>query len=111
VLPDPAWRFATRIARDHHVRVGTCDYSVHPKAIGRRVEVRVDLDDVVVRLGRDEVARHRRSFAKHRTITDPAHVAARDVMRAFAAAVADINDENAVEVRDLADYDRALGVA
>jgi transposase len=111
VLPDPAWQFSTRIARDHHVRVGTCDYSVHPKAIGRRVEVRVDLDDVVVRLGRDEVARHRRSLAKHRTLTDPAHVVAREVMRALAAAVAEIEDEDAVEIRDLADYDRALGVA
>jgi transposase len=111
VLPDPTSRFATRIARDHHVRVGTCDYSVHPRAIGRRVEVRVDLDSVVVHLGRDEVARHRRSLAKHRTLTDPAHVVARQVMRAFAAAVAEPDDDNHVEVRDLADYDRALGVA
>ena len=69
VLPDPSSRFATRIARDHHVRVGTCDYSVHPKAIGRRVEVRVDLDSVVVRLGRDEVARHRRSLDPSRPST------------------------------------------
>jgi transposase len=110
VLPDPASRFATRIARDHHVRVGTCDYSVHPKAIGRRVEVRVDLDSVVVRLGRDEVARHRRSLAKHRTLTDPSHVAARQAIRSFAAAVT-LDDDDHVEVRDLADYDRALGVA
>lgn len=107
VLPDPALRFSTRIARDHHVRVGTCDYSVHPKAIGRRVEVRVDLDHVVVLLAGDDVARHRRSLAKHRTITDPTHVAARSALRALPAAV-DVDD---VEVRDLAVYDRALGVA
>jgi transposase len=111
VLPDPASRFATRIARDHHVRVGTCDYSVHPKAIGRRVEVRVDLESVVVRLGRDEVARHRRSFAKHRTLTDPSHVAARQAMRSNVATVAQAGDDDHVEIRDLADYDRALGVA
>jgi hypothetical protein len=111
VLPDPTSRFATRIARDHHVRVGTCDYSVHPKAIGRRVEVRIDLDSVVVRLGRDEVARHRRSLAKHRTLTDPAHVAARQMVRSFAAAVDETCDDDHVEMRDLADYDRALGVA
>jgi transposase len=55
VLPDPALAFATRIARDHHLRVDTCDYSVHPRAIGRRVEVRVDLDSVVATLGRGEV--------------------------------------------------------
>jgi len=107
VLPDAALRFSTRIARDHHVRVDTCDYSVHPKAIGRRVEVRVDLDHVVVLLAGDEIARHPRSLAKHRTITDLAHVAARAALRTRPAAV-DIDD---VEVRDLAVYDRVLGVA
>jgi transposase len=111
VLPDPASRFATRIARDHHVRVGTCDYSVHPRAIGRRVEVRVDLDDMVVTLGNDEVARHRRSLAKHRTITDPAHVDARNRMRALASTVVRVDDDDRVEVRDLTVYDRVLGVA
>jgi transposase len=107
VLPDPALRFATRIARDHHIRVDTCDYSVHPRAIGRRVEVRVDLDTVVVTLASDEVARHQRSLAKHRTITDPAHVAARAALRSVPAPI-DVDD---VEVRDLAIYDRVLGVA
>jgi hypothetical protein len=107
VLPDAALRFSTRIARDHHVRVDTCDYSVHPRAIGRRVEVRVDLDNVVVLLAGDEVARHPRSLAKHRTITEPSHVAARSALRALPAPV-DVDD---VEVRDLAVYDRALGVA
>ena len=46
VLPDLSWRFATRLPRDHYVRVDTNDYSVHPRAVGRRVEVRVDLDEV-----------------------------------------------------------------
>jgi transposase len=108
VLPDAALRFSTRIARDHHVRVDTCDYSVHPRAIGRRVEVRVDLDHVVVSLAGEEVARHRRSLAKHRTITDPAHVTARSALRALPAPVVDVDE---VEVRDLTVYDRALGVA
>ena len=107
VLPDPALRFSTRIARDHHVRVDTCDYSVHPKAIGRRVEVRVDLDTVVVMLAGGEVAHHPRSLAKHRTIVDAAHVAARTALRALSAPV-DVDD---IEIRDLAVYDRALGVA
>lgn len=108
VLPDPAWRETKRLGRDHWVRVGTCDYSVHPRAIGRRVEVRMDLEEVVVTCAGEEVARHPRSWAKHRTITDPAHELARKVMRAFAAAVADDDD---VEVRDLSVYDRATGVA
>jgi transposase len=106
VLPDPTWRFATRIARDHHVRVDTCDYSVHPRAIGRRVEVRVDLDTVRVDLAGEEAACHRRSLARHRTITDPAHVSARAGLRSRPAAV-----DDDVEVRDLSVYDRALGVA
>jgi hypothetical protein len=108
VLPDPALRTATRIARDHHVRVDTCDYSVHPRAIGRRVEIRVDLDSVVAVLGRDEVARHPRSFAKHRTLTDPAHVAARAALRALTPPADNVDD---IEVTDLTVYDRALGVA
>lgn len=108
VLPDPAWRETKRLGRDHWVRIGTCDYSVHPRAIGRRVEVRMDLDEVVVTCAGDQVARHPRSWAKHRTITDPDHERARKIMRAFAAAVAEDDD---VEVRDLSVYDRATGVA
>ena len=40
-------RFSTRLG-DHYMRFSTCDYSVHPKAIGRRIEVTADLDFVVV---------------------------------------------------------------
>jgi transposase len=109
VLPDPALRFATRIGRDHHIRVATCDYSVHPRAIGRRVEVTVDLDQVVAFLGNVEVARHRRSLARHRTLTDPDHTRAAGLLRAEHHRIRPIEVE--VEVRDLADYDRALGVA
>jgi transposase len=108
VLPDPAWRETRRVGRDHWIRVGTCDYSVHPRAIGRRVDVRMALDEVVVTCAGDIVARHARSWAKHRTITDPDHAIARKVMTAFAAAVDDFDD---VEVRDLSVYDRATGVA
>jgi hypothetical protein len=82
VLPDTASRFGTRIGRDHHVRVETCDYSVPPRAIGRRVEVRVELDEVVVTLAGEVIAWHRRSLAKHRTICDPVHAAEREACRA-----------------------------
>jgi transposase len=109
VLPDPAWRFGTRIARDHHVRAGTCDYSVHPKAIGRRVEVRVDLDTVTVTLAGEIVAAHQRSLAKHRTIVDPAHVRARLELRRNDPGSQPATVE--VEERDLGDYDRVFGVA
>lgn len=108
VLPDVALRFATRLGRDHCVRVHTCDYSVHPRVIGRRVEVRVELDWVVVTCDGTEVARHRRSLAKHRTILDPAHGRARRAMREHTAATPEVTD---VEERDLNFYDQALGVA
>lgn len=109
VLPDPAFRETKRLGRDHWVRIGTCDYSVHPRAIGRRVDIRMDLDQVVISCGDDEVGRHLRSWARHRTITDPAHELARKEMRAFAERRAANTDD--VEVRDLSVYDRATGVA
>jgi transposase len=109
VLPDPAWRETKRLGRDHWVRIGTCDYSVHPRAIGRRVDLRMDLEEVVITCKGEEVGRHLRSWARHRTITDPDHERARIVMRAFAGALAE--DDSDVEIRDLSVYDRATGVA
>ena len=56
-----------------------------------------------------EVARHRRCLAKHQTLLHPEHSRVLRAMRAeaqIAAALVDV-----VEERDLADYDRALGVA
>lgn len=111
VLPDPAQRLSVRLPRDHWVRVGSCDYSVHPKAIGRLVEVWADPTEVVVTLVGKVVGRHRRSYARHRTITDPAHVLAGQAMRAASAALGqETRDGSEVEVRDLSVYDRALGV-
>jgi transposase len=109
VLPDPSWRRSTRLGRDHWVRIETCDYSAHPAAVGRRVEIRVTLDEVIVTCGDEIVGRHRRSWAKHRTITDPVHEQARAEMRRFAAKAA-VAAGDEVEVRDLSVYDRALGV-
>jgi transposase len=109
ILPDPAQRFGQRLPRDHYVRVDTNDYSVNPRFVGRRIEVRVDLDSVVVTCGDMEVARHARVLAKHRVLLDPAHAMTLRKMRAEAAAVPVL--ESVVEERDLADYDKALGVA
>ena len=109
VLPDPSWRFTTRLPRDHYVRVDTNDYSVNPRFVGRRLEVRVTLDEVIATCDGTEVARHRRCLAKHQTLLHPDHARVLRVMRAeqiVAAAFAD-----AVEERDLADYDRRFGVA
>ena len=43
VAPATGWRAATRLARDHYVRLDGNDYSVHPGVIGHRVEVVADL--------------------------------------------------------------------
>lgn len=107
VAPDVRWRKTVRLGRDHYVRVDTCDYSVHPRAIGARVGVERDLEWVVVRRGQEEVARHRRSLAPHRTITDPEHAEARRRQRRLDAPVPPLRTE--VEQRDLAVYDQALG--
>jgi transposase len=81
VPPQTGWRASTRLPRDHYVRLDGNDYSVHPAAIGRRVEVLADLDQVrVVSEGR-LVAEHERIWAKHQTLTDPGHAAAAKALR------------------------------
>lgn len=111
VLPDTSLHLVVRLGRDHWVRVGTCDYSVHPRAIGRIVEVRATPNEVVVTCAGEVVARHARSWAKHRTITDPEHDKARERLRAMCALVPKTPRDHDVEVRDLSVYDRATGVA
>ena len=44
VAPVSGRRLATRLARDHYVRLDSNDYSVHPSAIGRRVDIHADAD-------------------------------------------------------------------
>ncbi len=109
VLPDTSWRFSTRLPRDHYVRVATNDYSVNPRFIGRRVDVRVTLDEVIVTCDGTEVARHRRCLAKHQSLLAPEHARVLRAMRAEARAAEDFTAE--VEVRDLSVYDRIAGVA
>lgn len=108
VLPDPRWRCSLLLGRDHYVRVGTNDYSVHPRAIGRRIDVVVGLEWVVVTCAGAEVARHRRSWATHRTFTLVDHARARRELREAARPRPALEVE--VEERDLSAYDRATGV-
>lgn len=111
VAPDVVWRSSVRLPRDHYVRFDTCDYSVHPSAIGQRVDVVADLDWVVATT-RDgvEVARHLRRFARHSVVTEPAHARARRQLR-DAYRHQHEAAEVEVEIRDLAVYDHTLGVA
>ncbi len=109
VLPDPALRFGLRLPRDHYVRVDTNDYSVNPRFVGRRVEVRADLESVVVTCEGTKVADHRRCLARHQSLLAPEHSRILTAMRAERA-VADALAAG-VEERDLAVYDRIGEVA
>ncbi|MFI7483503.1 Mu transposase domain-containing protein [Kocuria sp. M1R5S2] len=104
-------RFTTRLARDYYVTAAGAAYSVHPGAIGRLVEVVVDLHTVTVTCAGRTVAAHQRVWGSGATITDPAHVAAAALMRRThqqppAEAVAG----GQVEVADLGVYDRLFGI-
>ncbi len=101
--PDTDRRFVVRVPADPHVRVDTCDYSLDPRLVGRRVEVRASQREITgTCLGTGELAgRHQRSFAKHRTITALEHARALRELRGGPA-------EHAVEARPLARYDELI---
>ena len=110
LAPPAGLVFRVRLPRDYYVRVHGNDYSVHPRAIGRMVDVLADLSLVSVRLQGRLVAAHPRSWGNALTITDPDHVmAAARLREAFQHPVAR-TDETEVVLRDLADYDTAFGV-
>jgi transposase len=106
----PVTGFAARVRlpRDYYVRMGSNDYSVHPQAIGRFVDVTADLETVTISLDGRSVGSHSRAWGTALTITDPDHVeAARTLRKAFQ------NPDpvgDGAGLRDLADYDRAFGV-
>ncbi|MCD2191770.1 IS21 family transposase [Actinomycetospora soli] len=114
VAPGSGWATSLRLPRDHYVRLDGNDYSVDPSAVGRRVLVTADLEQVVVSLadGRDgvRVARHARCWARHQTITDTAHAqAAARLREAYRHQLAPPADTE-VAYRDLADYDRLFDI-
>jgi Integrase core domain len=101
--PDVDRRWVTRVSPDPHVRFDTCDYSLDPALVGRRVEVRVserELTAIALDTG-ELAARHVRSFTRHRTITALEHARALRGGRERRA-------EPAVEVRPLARYDALI---
>ena len=110
----PAHGFTARVRlpRDYYVRVAGNDYSVHPTAIGRMVEVVADLETVRVRLDGRVVAVHHRCWGTAVTVTDPEHVTAaarlREAFQAPRGELAAVDVE--VVSRALSDYDAAFGV-
>ena len=102
-MPDPDRRLVTRITPDPYVRVDCNDYSLDPRLVGRRVEVRISQREVVAAcLDTGELAcRHRRSFARHHTITALEHARALRELRGAPA-------EPEVELRPLERYDQLI---
>jgi transposase len=104
--PDTDRRWVLRVAPDPYLRFDTCDYSLDPRLVGRRVEARVTEREVLaVALDTGELAcRHARSFARHRTITALEHARALKAQREQRQG----RGEPAVEVRSLAIYDELI---
>jgi len=73
--PETDRRWVLRVAPDPYLRFETCDYSLDPRLVARKVEARVtDREVTAVALDTGELAcRHVRSFARHRTITALEH--------------------------------------
>ena len=102
-LPDVERRLVTRVPPDPYVRVDSNDYSLDPRLVGRRVELRVSQREILAAsLDTGELAcRHARSFARHRTITALEHARALRELRGAPP-------EPEVETRPLARYDALI---
>jgi transposase len=105
-LPDADRRFVTRVPAQPYLRVDRNDYSLHPRLVGRRVEVRASQAEITaVALDTGELAcRHARVFAGGRVFTDPVHQAALDQLRGERRR----RTEPDVELRPLSRYDRLI---
>jgi len=110
VPPVTGWHKTARLPRDYYVRLDGNDYSVDPSVIGRRIEITADLARVRVACDGRIVADHERCWARHQTLTDPAHLQAAKVLRsARRLAVVPVPRGDEVEQRDLSVYDQISG--
>ncbi len=110
VAPVTGWSQSLRLPRDHYVRLDSNDYSVHPSAVGRRVQVSADLQQVTAVCDGRVVADHVRVWARHQTISDPAHVEAATTLRHQRLTVLPPPAQTLVEQRPLSDYDDIFGL-
>jgi hypothetical protein len=103
-LPETDRRFVVRVPQQPYLRWDTNDYSLDPRLAGRRVEVRISQRELTaVALDTGELAaRHRRSFAKHLTLTDPVHQSGLERLRGQRRRGPE------VELRALARYDALI---
>jgi hypothetical protein len=105
-LPDTDRRQVLRVAAQPYVRVDRNDYSIDPRFVGRRVELRVSQEYVTAAaLDTGELAcRHRRVFAGGLTFTDPAHQTELERQRAQRRQRHEVD----VEIRPLSRYDQLI---
>jgi transposase len=104
-LPDTDRRFVARVAQQPYLRFDRNDYSLDPRLVGRRVDVRISQTELTaVGLDTGELAaRHARAFAGGLCFTDPAHQRALDELRGERR-----RPEPDVELRPLARYDQLI---
>jgi hypothetical protein len=106
-LPDVDRHLESRVSRDGYVRVGDVDYSLPPGLAGRRVQVRLSLSTVRVRMEGRLVAEHRRSWVPADVVLDPAHGRALRLAREAQTRLA--TGDVDVPAVDLGAYDAAFG--
>ena len=107
-LPDTDRRQVVRVPQQPYLRVDRNDYSIDPRFVGRRVELRVSQTHItagVLDTG-ELAAQHRRVFAGAQTLTDRAHQSELD--RARERRRQRRRDQVEVEIRPLSHYDQLL---
>lgn len=104
--PDVDRRWVLRVPPQPYLRFDRNDYSLDPRLVGRRIEVRASQAEITARaLDTGELAcRHRRVFASALTFTDPAHQQALEDLRDERRR----RSEPEVEIRPLARYDALI---
>ena len=82
-MPDVDRRWVARVAAQPYLRVDRNDYSLDPRLVGRRVEIRATQSEITATaLDTGELAcHHQRSFVGGLTFTDPAHQDTLDRLR------------------------------
>jgi transposase len=105
-LPDTDRRFVTRVPAQPYLRFDRNDYSLDPRLVGRRVEVRISQAEMIaVALDTGELAaRHSRVFAGRLCFTDPEHQQALDELRSERRCPREVD----VELRPLSRYDQLI---
>ncbi|MBK8294599.1 MAG: hypothetical protein IPK93_07425 [Solirubrobacterales bacterium] len=111
-LPDTDHRQVIRVPAQPYFRFDTNDYSLDPRLVGKRVELRASqvwITATELETGRT-ACRHQRVFAGGLTFTDPAHQDLLDEMRAERLGYQPKPKDTEIEIRPLTIYDELIPV-